>query len=332
MPDIDVTVRGIAVYSCRSEGDDETPDRIGVYEGDELEEDEDGREVHSIVERMLERDALKKRYGKRKNARVHQWNDGDPDDEDTSKSTADLFEEIRRGENLEAASETLAAKYIAQERSVEDLLLTTRYSHNGRDFSAVLKTPYLDRVREIDVRSATITENDHVIEATTDKSVLYPEINYEGELDETRARVYQKNGASNWANYWYRFVGLDNQEVSDEKVERKIRNRAMESSDGVAFDSYQDFQEEVDGLFEDESYLQGEIQLSIGDHRQFRVSLRELAEEDDVVLARNGNEIYVILKGATPTVTVGSGESSKKTVFDDFEGVRELSEVIDELA
>lgn len=332
MSDFDVTVKGVAVYSCRTrEEEDATPDQVGVYEGDQLQEDPDGQEVHDIVKRMLEHDALKKKYGKRKNARVHQWKEPTGENAEQSDGPArNLLEEIRRGNNLETNSESLATRYIRQDRSVQDLLLIVRYQNDNRNFAAVLKTPYLDRAREIDVRSATITENDHVIQEETDKCLLYPYIDYGGDLDQERSRVFQENGASNYAQYWYRFVGLAEKEVPDEVVEERLAARAKQSDEDAAFSDYEEFKEESDELFEDQTHLQGEVQLSIGDQRQFRVSLRELKAQEDVILARNGSEIYVILSGATPQITTGSGDQ-KKSVFESLEGIRELSDVLSDL-
>lgn len=331
MTDYDVDVQGVAVYSCRTQDEeDDTPDQVGVFEGNQLTEDEDGKEVHDIVERMLEHEALGKGYGNRKNARIHQWNDGSDDEEDAQDSAQDILEEIRQGENFESNAETLATRYVRQDRSAQDILLTVQYSRNDRSYAAILKTPYLDDAREIDVNSASITENDYVIEENTNKCIIYPHANYEGELDETRARLFQENGASNYAKYWYQFVGLAKKEIPDEVVEREIRHRAKESEDDAAFNSYEDFEEESEELFEDETHLQGEVQLSIGDQRQFRVSLRELKEQDNVILAQDGDEIYVILSGATPKITTGSG-NQKKPVFNSLGGIRELSDVLSDL-
>lgn len=324
MTDFDVDVKGVAVYSCRLQNnDDDTPDKVGVYEGVELEKDGDGKEVHDIVERMLEHDALDKKYGKRKNARVHQWNHS----EGPARS---ILEEVRDGKDLDSNAEKLAIRYVKQDRSAQDILLVVRYEHNGRDFAAVLKTPYLDGAREIDVRSASITENNYVIQEKTDKCTLYPYIDYGGNLDGTRARIFQKNGASNYADYWYQFIGLAEKEVPDEVVEKQLRNRAKESDRDASFANYAEFKEKGEELFEDSTHLQGEVQLSIGDLRQFRVSLRELKEQENVILARDGDEIYVILSGATPKITTGNG-NQKKPVFESFEGIKELSEVLPNL-
>ena len=332
MTEYDVDVGGVAVYSCRTEDqEDETPDKVGVYEGDQLEEDEDGTEVHDIVERMLEVDALDKRYGNRKNARIHQWVDGEANDDDLEESAQDIFEEIRQGEQFSSNTETLATRYIRQDRSAQDILLIVRYSQNDRNYSAVLKTPYLEEAREIDISTASITENEYVIEADTNKCILYPHVDYEGELDDSRARVFQLNGASNYAKYWYRFAGLAKKELPDEIVEQHLRERVKESEDDVAFSDFEDFENSSEDLFDDDTHFQGEVQLSIGEHRQFRVSLRELKNQEDVILARDGDQIYIILSGATPQITIGSGDQ-KKSVFGSLDGIRELSDVLSELA
>lgn len=332
MTEYDVDVRSVAVYSCRTEDqEDETPNEVGVYEGDQLEEDEDGAEVHDIVERMLEVDALDKRYGNRKNARIHQWIDGDVDDNNLEESAQDIFEEIRQGDQFNTNAETLATRYIRQDLSAQDILLIVRYSRNGRDYSAILKTPYLEEAREIDISTASITENEYVIEANTDKCILYPHANYESELDESRARVFQLNGASNYAKYWYRFAGLAKKELPDEVVEQHLRERAKESDENAAFTDFEDFEDSSEDLFDDDTHLQGEVQLSIGEHRQFRVSLRELKNQDDVILARDGDQIYVILSGATPQITTGSSDQ-KKPVFGSLDGIKELSDVLSNLA
>jgi len=336
-----VDVESVAVFSCEmgEEIENPTPDLVGTLDEDDLVTDA-GAEAERIVASML-RDTLGRRYNSddTKNARNHTFTDAarsaSVNLEGEDRTTVELLERVRDGSDIESVGESLSQLYLNEARSVSDLLIYTQFSEYDETFSAILKTPYLEGAHEIDLdhedTEAVFTENERVIQEETDKSVVYPKYDkYEEVIDENSAQLYQEGGAQHYAKYWYGFLNLKAAPHPDELVESAIKQRASENETSAAYPTYEDFTDggpitldDADGTEVDVD--QGDVSVRIAG-KSIRVSISELRESDNVQLARDGDQFYLLLSDLQPELTVGSG-NGKRSLVDDMSNVPDIRDL-----
>lgn len=336
-----VDVETVAVFSCEmgEEIENPEPDLVGTLNEDDLIT-EAGAEAERIVASML-RDTLGRRYNSddTKNARNHVFTDAarsaSVNLEGEDRTTLELLDKVQDGSDIESAGEALSQLYLNEARSVSDLLIYTKFSNYGETFAAILKTPYLEGAHEIDIdqedTEAVFTENERVIQEETDKSVVYPKYDkYEEVIDKNSAQLYQEGGAQHYAKYWYGFLNLKSAPHPDEMVEFAIKQRVSESESSAAYPTYQDFTDggpiTLDDADETEVDIdQGDVSVRIAG-KSLRVSIRELRESENVQLARDGDQFYLLLSDLQPELTVGSG-NGKRSLVDDLSNVPDIRDL-----
>lgn len=328
------SVRSICLIGCElsEAGEDPEFDTLGTLLEEDLEEDGEESEVHQTCRRLIE-DVWHKKYEREDiaNARNHQWTEAASEAVDLDSSTStpiEILEQLKEGRNFENNSKKLTELFLQQvkqvpnEIAVLDLLIFGRFSRGDDDFITIIKTPYIDDAYNINPDAEDIlTENEQVIREQTDKSLLYPRHDgIDNEIDESRVQVFQKRGSSNWANYWYEFIDLEENEYPDELVESTFKDRAAEGESDSVFSSYSefddvDFEEEFDT---DGDLYSGDISIQFAGER-LKISIEKVKTDDRIQLARSndGEEYYLILKDSDPEFPVGSSGSTNP-LFDNI--------------
>lgn len=203
-----------------------------------------------------------------------------------------------------------------------DLLIFGRFSRGNDDFVTIIKTPYIDDAYNINPDAEDIlTENEQVIREQTDKSLLYPRHDGVDEaIDDSKVQVFQKRGSSNWANYWYEFIDLEENEYPDELVETTFKERAAEGESDAVFSSYSEFDgTDLDEEFDTDGDLHsGDIAIQFAGER-LKISIEKVKTDDRIQLARSddGEEYYLILKDSDPEFPVGPSGSTNP-LFEDI--------------
>jgi len=328
------TVRSICLIGCEMSEDGSDPefDVLGTLLEEDLEEGEDESEVHQTCRRLIE-DVWHKKYEREDiaNARNHQWTESayEAIDIDSSESTPiGLLEDLREGTDFENNSRELTELFLQQvnqvpnEIAVLDLLIFGRFSRGDDDYVTIIKTPYIDDAYNINPDAEDIlTENEQVIREQTDKSLLYPRHDGVDEaIDDSKVQVFQKRGSSNWANYWYEFIDLEENEYPDELVEATFKERAAEGESDAVFSSYSEFDgTDLDEEFDTDGDLHsGDIAIQFAGER-LKISIEKVKTDDRIQLARSddGEEYYLILKDSDPEFPVGQSGSTNP-LFEDI--------------
>lgn len=328
------TVRSICLVGCEMSENGEDPEFevLGTLLEDDLQDGEEESEVHQTCRRLIE-DVWHKKYEREDiaNARNHQWSGSayEAIDLDSSDSTPiDILGELREGSDFENNSIKLTELFLQQVREVPneiavlDLLIFGRFTRGEEEFVTVIKTPYIDDAYNINPDAEDIlTENEQVIREQTDKSLLYPRHDgIDEEIDDSKVQVFQKRGSSNWANYWYEFIDLEENEYPDELVESTFKERAAEGENDAVFSTYGEFDEtDLEEEFDtDGSLNSGDISIQFAGER-LKISIEKIKSDDRVQLARSDDseEYYLILKDTDPEFPVGPSGSTNP-LFDDI--------------
>jgi hypothetical protein len=313
-------------------GEDPEFDVLGTLSENDLQDGEEESEVHQTCRRLIE-DVWHKKYEREDiaNARNHQWDDSAYEAVDLGSSDStpiDILEELREGSDFENNSVKLTELFLQQVREVPnaiavlDLLIFGRFTRGEEEFITVIKTPYIDDAYNINPDAEDIlTENEQVIREQTDKSLLYPRHDgIDEEIDNSKVQVFQKQGSSNWANYWYEFIDLEENKYPDELVESTFKNRAAEGDNNAVFSSYSVFDEtDLEEEFDTDGDLNnGDVSIQFAGER-LKISIEKIRSDDRVQLARSNDseEYYLILKDTDPEFPVGPSGSTNP-LFDDI--------------
>ena len=333
-------ILNVVAYTCEGDDDDEEEERlelVGRLDEDSLQEQDQARR---ICTNMVETVVYKKQYNADsvKNARIHEWTEENRTESlpGITQSAEELLNAFRQGEDLEENARKMARAYLEEDRSANDLLLFTRYERDGLEepFVGIIKTPYIEDANDTDLDEddQVFVENDHVIEEEVDKSVLYPRYTPEG-LNTRKAELFQKNGGSHWANYWYGFLNMRPADHPDE-VLKQSTSAYLEESETEKFEGWEEFtnyvDEELEEYVEDDEDAeevreQGTISVKFRNKR-FRVSLGEL-ERGEVQFAKQGENYYAILSDPNPTFEVGTG--SRMSFVEELSDLPDVDQLFD---
>lgn len=234
--------------------------------------------------------------------------------------TKTVLDNLCDGTALEENGAAVAEWYLTETQSRSDLLLLVPYQHDGHEFLAVIKTPYLEDAYETDP-TEILKEAEQVIQRQTHKGLIYPDYDrHGGAVDTGRAKVYQSGGS--YSDYWWRFIRLQDKKVEDEELAEHVADGHAPFHDVSATADLEHVPDDI----EDPALLDAKVKLEIAGI-ELDVTLGDITESSTVQLAQKDNTYFIILKGGEPDIQVVD-QNTRQPVFPDLNNFDDLATVL----